>query len=441
MSDTQQQLDVLLRRAREASPVVSLEDTRAFLHKRLHGQTGPYATKPRISSRPIIVTGGLMAVLTFLFFLLRSIISPSVPVAERSAAPQPSGIEQTTRIPADDHTEQGLTNLPSQADTVSSRQSQSELPSVSEGAKHGNVRASAASDSLERRHMHEAFASWTKERIEGYTVYEFDAATLSRIGITIDEDGTIIEEHGGLRIGMREQPHDGSVLYYFMGLRPATPKDSVVLLDPRPKSNIQMQLTDSTVDEPEWCECNAVLITNSRGRTYGHTYSSGSPNDPDAVGSGKFKNGELVPVRLPAPADLKRDDESEFFYLFWYEPTGDFLAVLPPDIRIEIQQRLNRLRGTYAAPPLALAEASVYPNPATSDMVTVDYTLKEERRIAVSVYDITGVHLRDVAVTDTRASGNWKDAVSFEGIPNGYYLLAVTTDKGEQSVRPFILNR
>ena len=382
-----------------------------------------------------------MAALTILFIVFTSIFGTKAPVAEQPATQHPSGIEQTIQSPINDAVSEASPEDASPARIAPSTQIPAPLAQVTEDAQHDRNRAAALPDSLERRRMNEAFASWTKERIEGYTVYEFNAATLSRIGITIDEDGTIIEEQGGLRIGMRELPNDGSVMYSFMGLRPASPKDSVTLSEPRPKSNIQMQLTDSTVDEPEWCECNAVLVTNSRGRTYGHSSSSGSATDPNAIGSGKFKNWELVPVKIPAPADLKRDDEHEFFYLFWYEPTGNFLAVLPPDIRSDILQRLNRLRGVDAPPPAALARASVYPNPATSDVVTVDYTLSEERSVAVSVYDITGVRLRDIAVTEPRATGTYKDAVSFEGIPNGYYLLAVTTDKGEQSVRPFILNR
>ncbi|MFZ1731151.1 MAG: T9SS type A sorting domain-containing protein [Bacteroidota bacterium] len=165
------------------------------------------------------------------------------------------------------------------------------------------------------------------------------------------------------------------------------------------------------------------------------------------VGTGKFTGQELVAVRVRSrgPAIAVASDTNDYYYLYWFEPTEDFLAALPVDVRNSIKrERGMPPSGDDAAVPLrpiALVGTSMHPNPATSDVATVDYTLTDARRVAISVYDITGERVRDVAVSDTRASGMWQDNVSFEGIPNGYYLLAVTTDQGEQSIQPIILKR
>jgi hypothetical protein len=233
---------------------------------------------------------------------------------------------------------------------------------------------------------------------------------------------------------MKEHPEKGYVTYTMTFTHP----DSVR------KSKTERVDADASRD---CLSCSPVLVTNSRGQTFMRTTTSEKGEQRPDVGSGKFAVNELVAVRLwsAGPATASETDTGEYYYLYWFEPTAEFLAALPADVcrSVERARGLPPSNKDAEVPlqPIALVGTAMHPNPATSDHVTVEYTLTEERRVAVSVYDVKGARLRDVAVSDTRASGTWHDAVSFEGIPNGYYLLAVTTDRGEQRIQPFILNR
>ncbi len=164
----------------------------------------------------------------------------------------------------------------------------------------------------------------------------------------------------------------------------------------------------------------------------------------DAVGSGEYVGSELIPLRIQTRNVTLSTAEEDYYYLYWFEPTPEFLAAIPARVRRAIEGGSGSPIAEEQTDALAakvLASSSVHPNPATQDFATVEYTLREKRRVAISVYDITGERLKNVAVSENRDSGVWQDNVSLEGIPNGYYLLAVTTDQGEQSVHPLLLKR
>ena len=431
MSDTQQQLDVLLRRAREADPVVSIEDTRAFLDNRLRGQTGPYATKPRISSRPIFVTGGLMAVLTILtllFGLFQDTPTYQTGRHAHEAFPRHQESRQTDVRPG---AHESRVNSPHADD-----------PSRQKHAPAATPRA-VVDDSLEHARRNALYATWTGEQIQASTMLVLDSMTLSRIGLTIGADSTVQFRHPDtnpkswiISESMKEHPDKGYVTYTLTFTHP----DSARKEREKAIAKGETPLRDGLL-------CAPVLVTNSRGQTFSYRTSTEEGEATPDVGSGRYSGKELVAVRVwsGGPATRVASDTGEYYYLYWFEPTREFLDALPQKTRRSVE----RARGmapsgedaSVSPHPIALVGAGMFPNPATSDHAMVEYTLNDERRVAVSVYDITGVRLRDIAVTEPRATGTYKDAVSFEGIPNGYYLLAVTTDRGEQSVRPFILNR
>lgn len=431
MTDTQQQLDVLLRRTREASPVVSLEDTRAFLHKRLHGQTGPYATKPRISSRPIIVTGGLMAVLTILTLLLGLFQDVPMHQTDRPADEAPPRHQESRQSDVRSGAQESRINSPDAEDPPPRKHASALTPRA------------VVDDSLEHARRNALYATWTGEHIQASTVLVLDSAAMSRIGLSIGADSTVQFRHPDtnprswiVSEGMKEHPDKGYVTYTLTLTHP----DSARKERDKAIEKGEDHLRDGML-------CAPVLVTNSRGQTFiSRTSKEKGERDPD-VGSGNYTGKELVAVRVwsGGPATRLASDTGEYYYLYWFEPTREFLDALPQETRRSVE----RARGmapsgddaSVSQQPIALVGASMFPNPATSDHAMVEYTLNDERRVAVSVYDISGTRLRDIAVSDMRVSGTWQDAVSFEGIPNGYYLLAVTTDRGEQSVRPFILNR
>ncbi len=305
------------------------------------------------------------------------------------------------------------------------------------------VSRTGVDDSLENARRNALFAAWTHEQIEASKVLTLDSMALQRIGLSIGPDGTVQIRHPQtnpkswiISESMKEHPDSGYVTYTLTLTHPDSIRKAKSDADPTASDG----LGDGTY-------CAPVLVTNSRGQRFMRwTSKEEGERDPD-VGSGKYTGKELVAVRVwsAGPATRSVMDTGEYYYLYWFEPNEEFLKALPADVRrsVERSRGIAPSSDDVSLPPrpIALIGTKVHPNPATSDHAMVEYTLTEERRVAVSVYDITGTRMRDIVVTEPRGSGNWKDAVSFEGIPNGYYLLAVTTDKGEQSVRPFILNR
>lgn len=422
MNRDDQQLDVLLGRLREIPPAISPDATRDFLlsHLREHGQ--PYIPKSRFIPRPIILTGGVMALVLILILLF--------------------GIQSDPQVASTDH-RFGIDSPPSSM-PLGNGADETPRPSGSIEPRLFTARPeyiSRADDSLNQRRLNTIFASWTKDQIRASMVLNLDSVSLRRIGLVIGADSSIGHRHVPdnpkawiVEESMKEHPEKGYVTYTMTLTHP----DSVR------KSKTERVDADASRD---CLSCSPVLVTNSRGQTFMRTTRSEKGEQRPDVGSGKFAANELVAVRLwsAGPATALETDTGEYYYLYWFEPTEDFLAALPADVRrsVERARGMEPSAEDAAMPlqPIALVGSRMHPNPATSNFATVEYTLSESRRVALTVYDITGGRLRDVAVSDTRASGTWQENVSFEGIPNGYYLLAVTTDRGEQRIQPFILKR
>jgi hypothetical protein len=48
------------------------------------------------------------------------------------------------------------------------------------------------------------FASWTRDRIQGYNIHELDSLELRRIGLVVADDGTVWRTKGNTAEGMQE---------------------------------------------------------------------------------------------------------------------------------------------------------------------------------------------------------------------------------------------
>lgn len=87
----------------------------------------------------------------------------------------------------------------------------------------------------------------------------------------------------------------------------------------------------------------------------------------------------------------------------------------------------------------ALAITSVYPNPTSDGGATIAYTLSDDRRVQVSLHDLTGSKLMDLGVATQRRAGDGQIAFTLEGVTPGIYLVTVTTDRGERAVQRLIV--
>ena len=164
--------------------------------------------------------------------------------------------------------------------------------------------------------------------------------------------------------------------------------------------------------------------------------------------SGSYTLQDLVPIRIRIVKPPSEPDSVDYFIVYWYEPSQNLLDKLPARVQKTIQQdkeqRLRRIeKSKYnddLPRPLTL-EACIFPNPVTQDRATVHYSLPEAGRVAMALYDITGKRLRDFALCEDRREGNWEDQVSLHGIAPGLYVLAVTTDRGEQAIQKVVVQR
>jgi hypothetical protein len=448
MSRHDQQLDVLLGHLREVHPVISSEATRSFVRAHLQGSERPYESKTLFIPHPIIITGGVMAVITAIILVIGLFSSSTQEADRQSKSAPPQMAAQRTSI--DDSTLRTKLSQRVQSENVLKNEKEMGIRKQSEfsGTISDKKRLFAPLDTTHLRELHDTVASWTHERIQGCSIYSLERSELESLGFRIESDGTIYAP--GLPMGMRENHEKGMISYRIGGLAHGADSARIVQhfadLEKADKSGKKSE--PSSVSRPRRVS-SPVLVTNSRGREMMHQIPSNAEKSGKAnLGSGIYSGSELIPIRVQVYNETLPAAEKDYYYIFWFEPTEDFIATLP----LRVRQELRRSDPEHPGVAIAKADARrvisgalestvVHPNPVTSGSATVEYTLREARHVAVSMYDITGERLVSIAVSAQRDSGTWQDAVSLEGIPNGYYLLAVTTDRGEQSIRPFILNR
>ncbi|MCB2204479.1 T9SS type A sorting domain-containing protein [bacterium] len=273
-----------------------------------------------------------------------------------------------------------------------------------------------------RKLRNDLYAKWTKLRIQGYSIYELDPAELQNIGITLTEDGGVLEEfYDGMSTEMEEKSN-GVVSY--------------TLSFDRKDADEEKQEKKKDLYAP-------VLVTNSRGRTYSTTSSASGAAEQNIHGAKASFMRTLIPIKVPTENPAVATESGDYYYIYWFKPDPGFIEKLPHRVQraVEEQQRQleeNTENGVTA--PRSLA-ANIYPNPITQAKATVEFTLPEPRRVAVSMYDVKGERVREMSVTDQRGEGTWQEQIDIGDLSNGLYLLAVTTDGGEQSVQPIMVKR
>lgn len=171
---------------------------------------------------------------------------------------------------------------------------------------------------------------------------------------------------------------------------------------------------------------------------------------------------KLVPVRIRMkPDNASKEQPVGSDIILWYYPSREFIEALPQSIadRLRIELGFTTLveEGVLRADDLkqrycgeynftdvcrtkdgAVSISSVAPNPA-SDRAMVKVHVTEQRNFSVSLHDIAGnrvAHLVNLRLADS-------DIVTIDvsDKPAGTYLIAITSDKGEQVVERLIVSR
>jgi hypothetical protein len=170
---------------------------------------------------------------------------------------------------------------------------------------------------------------------------------------------------------------------------------------------------------------------------------------------------KLIPVyiRIGKPKVQGRTNAGSDV-LLWYYPTPRFLDALPVDIanrlRIELgfttlveegvlhaEELKKRYCGDYNYMDVcrikdgAVSITSISPNPAT-DRAVIKVHVTEQRNFSISLHDMFGnlvAHLSNRHLADSE-----EIAIDVSDKPAGTYLIAITSDKGEQVVERLIVN-
>jgi hypothetical protein len=148
-------------------------------------------------------------------------------------------------------------------------------------------------------------------------------------------------------------------------------------------------------------------------------------------------------------------------FLIWYLPNEEFLNALPERYskplrkelgivkkiengEIELSQVCEQLKGEESFFGLcklssgALLESVIYPNPA-SDHAKLKFLLTESRKIEVGIYEQTGRMVKSILTKQDISAGDHDYNLDLSGLQNGFYLVIIQSDKGEQIVQRLIV--
>lgn len=166
---------------------------------------------------------------------------------------------------------------------------------------------------------------------------------------------------------------------------------------------------------------------------------------------------KLIGIRIPSKLVRAEGDE----YLLWYDPTPEFIALLPERYRIGLEREVAAAKkyATKCEIPTeeerkaipgyfdswrscdgVLKIASIFPNPADVK-ATVRFTLAEARSVTITVHNLNGDRLAILEPTPVLPAGEHELPLDFTGRNVGVYLLALSTDKNETAIKRVIVSR
>lgn len=158
---------------------------------------------------------------------------------------------------------------------------------------------------------------------------------------------------------------------------------------------------------------------------------------------------KLIPVRFDVPdggADI----------IFWFEPTDELLEVVPDNIKSQVAAEIAAINSSddicKAAPETgsetimdvwrscsgAIENMLVYPNP-TNGPVSVNFQLKEDRKVKLSIHDLTGKLLMTLSPETLIRKGEFRENFNLNKLTPGMYLLVAQTHYGEQTLQRIVI--
>lgn len=150
-------------------------------------------------------------------------------------------------------------------------------------------------------------------------------------------------------------------------------------------------------------------------------------------------------------------------FILWFTPTIEFADALPmrykAPFRSELKARTEvetncvpaeracrAMRGSSPFFDLcrresgALSSVSISPNPA-SESAECTFMLQEQRDIYISLHEVSGKFVKTMIYNEPKTIGEQKVPLLLQEIPNGAYLVAISTGRGEQAVIQLIIQK
>jgi hypothetical protein len=173
----------------------------------------------------------------------------------------------------------------------------------------------------------------------------------------------------------------------------------------------------------------------------------------------------LIPVYVGTSEKYRLSDYfNDYFHpdcIFWYEPTEEFLALLPEGIREQLKYELTLIPNDAQASSQLTSEnkndnskettkqcvyldpcsdikanlkgVKLYPNPTNAE-VTLEITANESAKGTVSVSNLAGQELKSVTLDDIRNGTQ----IDLSDLPSGIYLVTLLTNDGDKITRRVI---
>ena len=127
----------------------------------------------------------------------------------------------------------------------------------------------------------------------------------------------------------------------------------------------------------------------------------------------------------------------------WYEPTADFIKELPDRYRddLEDDKTDNAYKDSHREEAGTVIDLKIAPNPVTGSIAKISFKITDKRNLKISIHDISGREIMILAENDFHYEGEYSIDADLSDLPGGMYLIAITTDKGEQAVSRVIVAR
>ena len=114
----------------------------------------------------------------------------------------------------------------------------------------------------------------------------------------------------------------------------------------------------------------------------------------------------------------------------WYDSTDNLMNNLPASLKPVIEPNYYPIEGL----PSALSDLKFFPNPVSTGAANLSFRLSEPRTTEINLYDISGKLIQTVIPPSNLYPKTYQYPVDLSNVPDGMYLLAVTTTRYDKLV-------